>query len=410
MSIVLKMALRNIFRNTRRSALAVIGIGVGCALATTTTGLMDGQTRMVVKAAPEGGAGHVKVVPASWPEKRDNTLRLASWRDEREKVRSMEGVVVAAPRARVEATLGFGTRIVDVELVGVDPAVEQRAFLPVRNVIRGRYLTRGDAGAVLLGSAAADRLDVEIGDEIFATVVDARGEITSAMLELVGITETGSVEVDAAVCHVNLPDAERLWGGAGATEIAVLLEDETRTDAFAAKLRESLSAANAALTWCEIAPDLKAAADMLERYVSMMAAVLLVVVFLGVASAQLTAVLERRRESAMLVALGMSPGRIARLVTAEALVLGAAGAVVGLALGVPAVWYLSTTGFDLNLIMDTEVTSCGMLFDKVWRAQPGVWVLTHTLVIAFGSTALAAIYPARFAIRTDPAEAMRVAG
>jgi ABC-type lipoprotein release transport system permease subunit len=349
----------------------------------------------------------VKLVPAGWPERRDGTLRLASWRDERAVLRAMPGVVVAAPRARVEATLACGTRIVDVELVGVDPAVEQRAFLPVRRIVAGRYLATADEGAVVLGSAAADRLDVEPGDEILVTIVDARGEFVGALLELVGITRTGSVEIDAGVCHVNLPDAERMWGAPGAGEIAVLLDDAARTDRFAARAREALSGANAVLAWYEIAPELKAAADILVRYVSVMTGIMLVVVFFGVLSAQLTAVLERRREFAVLVALGMRPRQVALLVASEALALGAAGAAIGLALGCPAVWYLSTTGFDIGLVMEPEVSSGGMLFDKVWRATMGAWVVTHTLLIAFGSTALAAVYPAYFATRTDPAEALR---
>jgi ABC-type lipoprotein release transport system permease subunit len=410
MSMALRTALRNVFRNTRRSVLTAVGIGVGCALATTTIGLMDGQAHMILSAAPEGGVGHVKVVPKAWSAEQDNTLRLPDWRATRETVRTTDGVVVAAPRARLEATLGFGARIVQVEMVGVDPAVEQRAYLPARNVVAGRYLEPADDGAVVLGHAAADRLDVEPGDDVFATVVDARGEMVSAMLELVGVTSTGSLDIDAAVCQVNLPDAEKLWGEPGAGEIAVMLEDASRTDACATELRGALDGATTALAWHEVMPDLKIAADITIEYVSLATGVLLLVVFLGVVSAQLAAVLERRREFAVLVALGMKPRQIAYVVTAEALALGAAGAVVGLAIGLPVVWHLSTTGFDLGMFMDTEVTSGGMLFDKVWRAQMGVWVVTETLFIAFGSTLLASVYPAWFAIRTDPAEALRVAG
>jgi ABC-type lipoprotein release transport system permease subunit len=410
MSIALRTALRNTFRNTRRSVLTAVGIGVGCVLATTTTGLMDGQAHMILSAAPEGGVGHVKVVPAGWAAQQDNALRLADWRATRKVIDDTSGVAVAAPRVRLDATLGFGTRIIHAEMVGVDPAVEQRAFLPARTVVAGRYLEPADADAVVLGNTAVDRLDVEVGDDVFVTVVDARGEMVSTMLELVGVTSTGSADIDAGVCHVNLPDAERLWGELGAGEIAVILEDAARTDAFAAALRRELGEDTAALAWYEVAPDLKVAADITIEYVSLATGVMLLVVFLGVVSAQLAAVLERRHEFAILVALGMKPRQIAFLVTAEALALGAVGAVLGLAIGLPVVWYLSTTGFDLGMFMDIEVTSGGMLFDKVWRAQMGAWVVTETLFIAFGSTLLASVYPAWFAIRTDPAEALRAAG
>ena len=424
MSISLKTAFRNIFRNTRRSVLTALGIGVGCMIATTMKGLMEGQGEMFLVAAAEGGAGHLKILPAQWPERRDNSLRLADWRAELETLRSTEGIAAAAPRVRIEATLGFGTRIVGTEMVGVDPTVEQRAFRPVRNVVDGRYLERGDKGAVVLGRAAADRLDIEVGDEVFATVVDAHGKMESALLELVGITDTGSDEIDMAICHVNLPDAEKLWGLQGAGEIAVILEDTTQTDAYAVKLRpstssgrpehvegrEALSGANAVLTWGEVNPGIKATAEMKVKYVSMITGVLLIVVFLGVASAQLAAVLERRREFAVLAALGMKSGQMAALVASEAIALGSVGAVIGLALGFPIIWYMSTTGLDLGLLIEGELVTSGVLFDKVLYSTMGPWVLTNTLIIAFGSTFLAFIYPAWYAVKTDPAEALRVAG
>jgi ABC-type lipoprotein release transport system permease subunit len=410
MSISLKTAFRNIFRNTRRSILTALGIGVGCMIATTMTGLMEGQGDMFLTAAAEGGAGHLKVVPAAWPDMRENSLRLVNGRDELETLRSTEGVVVAAPRARIEATLGFGTRIVGLEMVGVDPAVEQRAFRPVRNVAEGRYLQREDSGVVVLGRTAVNRLDVELGDEIFVTVVDSRGEMESALLELVGTTETGSDEIDVAICHVNLPDAERLWGAQGAGEIAVVLEDTSLTDAYAVKLRETLSGSNAVLTWAEVSPDLKATAEMKVKYVSSITGVLLIVVFLGVASAQLAAVLERRREFAVLVALGTKSLQMASLVVYEALALGVAGAVIGLALGFPIVWYMATKGIDLSIFLEGQIVTGGVLFDAVLYSPMGIWVLTDTLFIAFGSTILGSIYPAWYAVRTDPAEALRVAG
>jgi ABC-type antimicrobial peptide transport system permease subunit len=142
----------------------------------------------------------------------------------------------------------------------------------------------------------------------------------------------------------------------------------------------------------------------------MITGVLLLVVFLGVASAQLAAVLERRREFAVLAALGMNWRQMALLVISEALALGFVGAVVGLALGFPIVWYMSTTGLDLSVLLEGELVSGGVLFDKVLYSTMGPWVLTNTLFIAFGSTLLGAIYPALYAIRTDPAEALRVAG
>ena len=60
-----------------------------------------------------------------------------------------------------------------VEMVGVEPSGEQRAFKFVRTVAAGRYLREGDRAAMIVGKAVAERLDAGVGDEILATAVGA---------------------------------------------------------------------------------------------------------------------------------------------------------------------------------------------------------------------------------------------
>jgi len=404
-----RYAARSVRRNVRRTALSVVGIGVGVALALFMESVNRGREGLFARAAAYSGAGHLRVVPAGWRLRRDPRLRLRDWRADLAAARALPGALVAAPRARAQALLAMGTHVLAVEMVGVDPAAEPRAYRFVRTMAQGRWLVPGEPGAAVLGKAAADRLRAELGDEVLATAVGPGGRIESAMFRIVGLVATGSEELDASICQVTLEGLGQLTGIEGAGEVTVILSDHRVVQAARAALAAGAAPGDEALTFEEITPEFKGHLDQdtaTNRFVN---GVILLIVLLGVASAQLAAVLERRREFAVLSALGMSGRRMVRLVLLEALGLGAAGAALGLLLGLPAVWHFARRGLDFSRFMGQGYSFQGMIIEPVIYADVGPWIVPFVAAVALGATALASLYPAWFAARTDPAVALRVA-
>ena len=195
----------------------------------------------------------------------------------------------------------MGTHVVPVEIVGVDPRTEPSTNRFVRNVSQGRYLQSSDTGAVVIGQAIADRLVAGLDDEILATAVGKSGDIESMLLRIVGIVRTGSDEIDATICQVVLADVERLTGLSGAGEVTLILDDWERADAAKAALSQAVGAGDEVLTWGEISPEFKGHLEQDNAVSRLVSGIILLIVVLGVASAQLAAVLERRREFAVLV-------------------------------------------------------------------------------------------------------------
>jgi ABC-type lipoprotein release transport system permease subunit len=404
-----RYAMRSVGRNARRTALSVLGIGVGCALALFMESINRGRDELFARMAAYSGAGHLRVVPKGWRERRDPRLRLADASADLAAARALTGVAAVTVRARAQVLLAMGTHVLPVEMVGVDPENELRTYRFVQKVQQGRYLLPGESGAIVVGKAAAERLFVELDDDVLATAVGQGGQIESAMFRIVGIVATGSEEIDASICQVALPDLERLTGLAGAGEVTVMLADWRADEAARAQLGPSVAPGDEVLTWAEITPEFKGHMEQDKASSRFVSAVILLIVLLGVASAQLAAVLERRREFAVLSALGMSAGRMVRLVLQEALALGLAGATVGLALGLPIVWKLAHSGLDFRRYMGSSYSFQGVVIEPVIYGDLGGWIAWYVLVVAVGASVAASLYPALFAARTDPAAALRLA-
>ena len=404
-----KYAVRSLARHTRRSILSVAGIGLGCGVCLLLVSFVRGEGEMMMRAAARSGAGHLRVVPAQWVQTREADLRLADGPRLVDKLRGRAGFEAVAPHARTDGLLGFGTRTAGVQMVGVDPQVEPALNRLVREVTRGRYLKPGERGAVVVGKAIADRLDVAVDDDLMVTVSGQGGEMRSAMLRIVGLVSTGSRDLDAGLCHVSLAELAEITGYAPVAEITILLADPERLQEMHRSLEKELPDRLAVVTWAELVPELAQGVKIDETWTNLMVGLVVAMVFLGIASAQLAAALERRREFAVLAALGMPRWRLAGVLVVEGLFLGLTGAAAALALSLPFAWLLAWQGIDFTeLYGGADLAVSNVLLDPIIYGDFGWWLVPLGLGLALTATVLSSLYPSWYAVRTDPADALRV--
>ena len=402
MSLVGKYTMRSLARSRRRTLLSVLGVGLGCAIAVFSTAFMRGGREMRIRAISESGYGHVRIAPEGWAKSRRDELRLQDGPAAQAAARGLAGVKVVAGHARAQGLLAFGTRVAGVQILGVDPAVEPQLNRLVRAVDEGRYLQADDMGSVVVGRTLLERLDVELEDDLLLTLSRADGELEYAMLRIVGVVTTGSREIDAAICNVTLAELEQLTGLPGVAEVSVVFADPHQVDALAAVLAGQISE-DEVLTWREVLPAMGGDAAGDKAFSNLFIGIVIAVVILGVTSAQLTAMLERRREFAVLIALGMKGSKLLRLVLLEAVVMGVLGALFGLVLASPLVWHTATAGVDFSEAMGDDLAITGVFFDPVIYADMGLWMLPYAFFVGLSSTLFAALYPAWSALRQDPA-------
>ena len=407
--IALKYALRCLFRHKRRAVLSILGIGIGCCVCLLLKSFVRGEGEMMMRAAVDSGTGHLRVVPADWIGTRNLQLRLPNWEAALERVRAMDNVAAATPHARTDALLAMGTRTAGVLMTGVDPTVEAKRNRLVREIHKGKYLERGSEGNIVIGKSVARRLDVEVGDDLVVTASGKGGEMGSAMLRVCGIVSTGSAELDAGLCHVLLDDVAAITGHAGAAEITIFLDRPKQIAETQAQVEATVPRGVCVVTWQEIVPELASAVKVDETFTNMIVGVVIVVVFLGIASAQLAAALERRKEFAVLSAVGMRGARLVRVMLTEGFILGLAGTVTSLVFGVPLAWLMSVRGIDFSAMYgDMDMGISNVLMDPIIYGSFDWWLVPMAFVLALGATMLSAVYPAWYARRTDPAEALRV--
>lgn len=402
-----RMAWRNLWRNPRRTSLAVAAIGLSLALVLVYDGVLRAYADWMRATMTGPLLGHVQAHAPEWRKDRamDRTLRdtagaLAA-------ARRSPGVASASLRVYAPALAAVGEEGFAVLVLGVDPSAEAGPM----GLLEGAS-ARPAGQRALMGKALAETMGVSPGDVVAIVGQGADGSLANDLFTVAGLVSTSVDFVNRQAVLVDLPVAQELFAMPGeAHELVVHGAPGIAPRALAEELARLPELAGAeVLDWERLAPELVA----LVRVVEVAWAFVLVLVFAaaasGVANTMLMSTYERTHELGMLLALGARPRRIVSLVVAEAIVLGAVGVVAGVALGGGVVAVTHRTGFDFQALTGRgprELSFAGLRWSLVLYPRLALEDVVRGAGAVLLTALLAAAWPASRAARLEPSKALR---
>jgi ABC-type lipoprotein release transport system permease subunit len=396
------IAYRDLGRNKRRSILTLVAVGLGLGLLIVIAGLVAGEVGGALDNSIRLRTGHVQVRAASyeedkvsleWDDLLENPDELAA------QTEALDGVRAATPLLWANGILGTRAESTGVRVIGIDPRSEVQA--PFRQgIVAGQFLDPDDRGGILIGQRLADSLELTVGDQVSLLVSTADEQPDEAIFAIRGLFWTGVPGYDETTILMPLSKAQAFTRTEGrASAVLISLEDREASDAIAGKL---MGPGRQVLTWRDMNQLLLTSVEMATGFMSLINLIVLAVVAVFIANTLLMSVFERTREMGILAALGMKGRQILVMFLLEATTLGLAGVGVGLLLGGLGVAYLSHVGLAVG-----DVGATGLAIGETIYAR---FSLSDTLSLSFTAliiTLLASLYPAWFAARMEPIEALR---
>ena len=152
-------------------------------------------------------------------------------------------------------------------------------------------------------------------------------------------------------------------------------------------------------------PDLEQILFLDDAGMYVMLAILVVVVGFGILNTVLMAVLERQQELGVMLALGLPPLSVFRMVFLESTVLAAIGLVIGVVIAVPLTLWLQANpielGGELAALFELVGSDPVIVFDLAWSS------VMQTVGVILLVAVVASLYPAIKASRANPVDALR---
>lgn len=349
-------AWRNLLRNRRRSFLAVLSTFLATLGIVAGNGFTEGFLDSMVRNYTKNETGHVSITTEAYRD-RSRFMPVDTYLENADKAcADIEGLgktgsILAAPRIRFGVLLSSGPFTKPAIAIAGDPEKEKSLLMLQKSLLPGgAYVDM--PGTTIVGSVLASDLGLKVGDSLKIIATKSDGGIGFKSLKISGIFKTGTNALDGSVFQMRLDDAQTMLAmPGGAQQILVMLPDYRKAASWQGKIASTLRAHGytdlSVLPWTEIGDYSKVILLAGAVYSGIWFFIALLGAFI-IANIMTMVVLERRRETGILMAMGMQPSKIMGMFLLEGTMLGLGGSLFGTFAGEVFNLVLSKRGLDLS--------------------------------------------------------------
>jgi lipoprotein-releasing system permease protein len=318
------------------------------------------------------------------------------------------------PYVEAQAMMSHGRRVLGSAVRGIEPTLEREATGLSRHFRDARIedLVSG-SWRVVLGSALARELGVARGDEVVLIVPEGTATPEGVQprmrrLEVIGTFESGMYEFDRGLALMNIDDAARLYRMRGeVTGIRLALTDPRRAADTVRELALALGGGYYVSDWTRNHANFFQSIELTK---GMMFVILLIIV--GVAAFNIVSTLvmivkEKQGDIALLRTLGASRADILRTFAIQGVLIGLVGTLAGALLGIGLADRIESIVRGIEGLFGVQFMDAKVYFMTDLPAVVEWGDVARVCGVAFALCAVATLYPAWRAARTEPAEALR---
>lgn len=403
---ILSVAWRNVWRNKTRSIVMIISIALGLVVGVFYMAFMQGMVDARIESATKSELAHLQIHAPHFLDNNETSLVIKDAKQLTAEIQKTSGVKAVSYRLVAEPFVMAAHGTGGGRLVGIIPEMEKQVTDIAEHLIDGTYLKKsGRMPPVVIGEKLAKNLNLKVGSKINIQLVDLYGDLSSKGFRVGGIYKTSNTGFDEIYLFVNYDELQAQLGTMPdvAHEIAILAEGGDQADLLKPAI-EKLVAGQEVKTWKELSPEMSLLTDSMDQYMYVFILIILLGLCFGIINTMLMAVLERTKEIGMLMAIGMNKRRIFSMIILESVMLTVTGGIFGIGLGALVTKFFETTPINLSMFSE-GLESYGYAALVYTSLKPEMLVIISILVVITGL--LSAIYPARKALKLNPAEATR---
>jgi putative ABC transport system permease protein len=306
------------------------------------------------------------------------------------RLRNLPGVEAAIPTVQKPTRVTIHGKGLKVQVLGIDPVLDEKAR--DYELVGGAFFD-GENGA-LVNAELAKRLNLSVGDEI--TIPNSRYQpVAVPVVGLLAPKGAAAFTNEAVFLHIGT--AQRLFGIRGKVHATHLVLSDKADHAQVVSSAAAILPEGFLVREPAQRPHMTEETLLATRQGLFFASVSsLIVSFFIILNAFLMNVTERRRQLAIMRAIGATRDQIIRMLIKESLVLGIIGTAVGIAVGVAGAYALTRAMEQLfqSSLPSLEITPLPFLLG---------------LIFGVGVSLVATAYPAWKAGRISPLEGMAAA-
>lgn len=403
------LAIRNIFRNKRRTFITIAAVAFAVFLASFMRSFQKGAWDNVIGTSVNSFYGYVQVHKQGYWDDRslDNSIELTEQLIALPK--NIENLDDYAPRVESFALASMDNKTHGVIVVGVDPVKENNLTKLAEKVTQGKYLEKGDYGA-LIAEGVQKKLNVGVGDSLVLISQGYHAANAAGKYPIRGVVKYGLPDINKRMVFLNLPAAQDLYDAPNRiTGLAMKVGHQDLVPDILTSLKSKLPESEyEVMGYKEMLPELMQARQLDEGGSTIILGILYALITFAIFGTILMMTKERSYEFGVLTTIGMRRMKLFSIVWLETILVSFMGAIVGILLATPLVYYLHVNPLDIAALGEEAVAT----YEKFGMAPtiPAAFeaaLFLKQAFIIFIVTCILGLYPLWKILKLHPVEAMR---
>ncbi len=403
---LVSIAWRNIWRNKLRSLVVILAVALGLFGTLFMIALSNGMVEGKISESIHNEISHIQIHNPEFLQ--DNSLKFTIGDSDSicRLIANIPGVAGTASRIKTTAMASTANTGTGIMVNGIEPAQEKRVTRISELLVEGDYFEKQSrTPQILISSKLAGKLKAKTGSKIVLTIQNTDGELVYGLFRVNGLYKTSNSMFDEPNVFVLKSDLAELTGfdASKSTEIAILMADTEMTKETAEFLGKTLPGMSV-LPWNILEPTLKMLSSMMDQMSFFLLAIILAAMAFGIVNTMLMSILERTRELGMLMSVGMNRRKIFIMIMLETIFLAIVGTAAGVAVSATTIQATSRHGINFAAWADgfESLGYSALIYPTLYS---GLYITLTVMVII--TAILASIWPARKALKLNPAEAVR---
>lgn len=403
----MKMSFKNVWRNKRRTLFTVLMITFGIVVTMFVSGFLNSISNDLIESVIEGETGDIQIMAKGYKEKKlvgsldyriQNLSQLMADLEQESAVESL------TKKINVTGLIGDGRQSVNAWGTGIDVSTVNKTlpYMLKEQATGTRDLKLDISDGVILGKGLAKKLEVGIGDSLIFFAYDKYGSMTATDLLVTDINQYAVEALNDTKIIMTFSSAEYMYDFENeATEVSIKVADRSMVPELVESFQDKYGEQYGIVfySWEDLLGGNAETIGMFQAIQFIILLIMSIVVLISVVNTILMSVFERTSEIGTLIALGTSKRRITCIFVIESFWIGIVGGIMGAVLGAIVIGLVRIKGIPFGAPGTTEtfyikpILNFGMLVSAP---------IALTIV-----SVLAAIYPARFAAKLNPIDAIR---
>jgi putative ABC transport system permease protein len=400
-----KLAWKNLWRNRSRTYITTSAVAFATVVSVLAKSLQEGVFNNLVKNIVSSYTGHIQVHLKGYNDEQilDNSMGTGTQLEQR--ISAVPGVAAVAARLESFSLVSSGNKTKGCMVIGIIPGKEKAITLMDQKIKKGKYPT-DESREVLIGEGLSTQLASGIGDTIILVGQGYHGSTAAGKYLVGGILKLGSPQLNNRLLVMSLPLAQELFSADSmVTSYIVALQEDANLEDATSEIHHAVGARYEVLSWEQIMPEVKQHIETDTENMNVIQWILYVLVSFGIFSTLLIMMVERKHETGMLVALGMSKLKLQLLVMIESLMTVMMGSILGILISVPVISYLSR--HPIRITGEAAEAYKRFGFEPIFPTSTDPMIFLGQGMVVFIIGLVLSLYPVYVVAKLDPVNAMR---